>query len=183
MSLLTITVQIPDLRGLSAAVRERVEYVVAVTAQAAAADVKASMPNEGGGRTYRIGDVTRPMRQNERPGMVVWARQGQTVMRTAGGYRAKENAVGTGVNVVIGARLHRASAPGEPPAIDTGHLVNSIHCEQLGPMRWTVTTGDCEYAKALEYGTVNMAARPYMRPALERWRGPFVDAVREAIRP
>ena len=116
--------------------------------------------------------------------MKVWARQGQMVMRTAGGYRAKVNAAGTRVNVVVGARIHRASAPGEPPTIDTGNLVNSIKSSRLGEFRWCVSAGT-EYARALEYGNParNLAPRPYMRPAMERARARFIAAIQEAIRP
>jgi len=181
----TITIIVPNLTGLAERVRERVAAIVEATAHATEADVKASMQHSGTGRTYRIGDVTRRMRLTERPGMRVWARQGQMVMRTAGGYRAKVNAAGTGVNIVIGARIHRASAPGEPPTIDTSALVNSIRSHRLSQFSWAVTAGSGEvgYAKHLEYGTYKMAPRPYMRPALERARHAFVDAIREAVRP
>jgi len=181
---MSITVTVPNLSGLAERVRARVEAVVEATAKAAAEDVKASMNHPGTGRTYRIGDVTRPLRKSERPGMTVWGRQGQMVMRTASGYRAKVNAAGTGVNVVIGARIHRASAPGEPPTIDTSELVNSIRAAKLGQFRWEVAP-HTEYAGALEYGNParGLAPRPYLRPALERARAAFVAAIQEAIRP
>jgi len=179
---MTVIVTIPNLAGLAERVRARVEAVVEATAMAVAEDAKASMNHPGTGRTYRKGDVTRRMRLTERAGMVVWARQGQMVMRTAGGYRAKVNATGTRVNVVIGARIHRASAPGEPPTIDTGNLVNSIRTTKLERYRYAVTAS-AEYARHLEYGTYKMAARPFMRPALERARAPFVAAIAEAVRP
>lgn len=73
-------------------------------------------------------------------------------------------------------RTHQASAPGEPPAVDTGRLRNSIAMK--GPT-WEgdAVTGEVgtnvEYAARLEFGGtdsrgVRIAARPYMRPALEQ---------------
>ncbi|MGP1664479.1 MAG: hypothetical protein ACTS5I_00900 [Rhodanobacter sp.] len=67
---------------------------------------------------------------------------------------------------------HQASAPGEMPAIDTGALVNSIQTEVQGTEGAVYT--NAEYAEHLEYGTVNMAARPYMTPAAEQARKPFL---------
>jgi len=61
---------------------------------------------------------------------------------------------------------HRASAPGEPPASDTGNLVNSIHTEyDAATLTGRVVVG-AEYGLYLEYGTQHMEARPFMRRAL-----------------
>jgi len=61
---------------------------------------------------------------------------------------------------------HRASAPGEPPASDTGFNVNSITTDyDFGSLSGTVTARS-QYAPYLEYGTRNMEPRPFMRPAL-----------------
>lgn len=65
-----------------------------------------------------------------------------------------------------GAVTHQASAPGESPAGDTGDLASkiatSVNAEAL--------TGSVEFssahAKHLEYGTRNMAPRPYARVAV-----------------
>lgn len=182
MTALSLTATIPDLSRLTPQITARVEAVVAETALAAEAGIKTSMAEPKTGRTYRIGDATRRLRQGERAGVTVTQRFGRTEMRTAEGLRVVPNAAGTGSNVVIGARIHRASAPGESPAIDTGALVNSIQSRQLAPMRWAVAAGT-EYAAYLEYGTSRMAPRPYMRPALEAARQPFIEATREAVRP
>lgn len=65
---------------------------------------------------------------------------------------------------------HQASAPGEPPATDTGGLVNNWP----RPNRKALANGASveggpgqEYGPHLELGTVNMEARPFMRPALD----------------
>ena len=76
---------------------------------------------------------------------------------------------------------HVASAPGEPPAIDTGQLIGSVRVTRLEAMRWAVGT-NTEYAAHLEYGTRKMAARPFLRPAAERARPVFMAKVLEALR-
>ena len=75
---------------------------------------------------------------------------------------------------------HQASAPGEAPAIDTSELVNSLGAKALKRLVWIVWAG-AEYAIHLEYGTVKMAARPFMRPAAERISKPFFTAMRRAL--
>lgn len=70
--------------------------------------------------------------------------------------------------------VHVASAPGEPPAVDTGILRGSAHSGVVdGEMRVGVRA---PYAAALEFGTatagksgtVTIAPRPFMRPALAK---------------
>jgi hypothetical protein len=63
---------------------------------------------------------------------------------------------------------HRASAPGEPPASDTGLLLNSIHHEMGDDGDgWYVDVGsDLQYAIYLEFGTRKMAPRPLWKAAL-----------------
>jgi HK97 gp10 family phage protein len=70
---------------------------------------------------------------------------------------------------------HQASAPGEAPATDTGHLVNSIQTEALGGGKARVFVG-AEYGAALEYGTAHIAPRPYMRPAADDHREEITQA-------
>lgn len=60
---------------------------------------------------------------------------------------------------------HQASAPGEPPASDTGRLVNSTTTDYDQAKLMGTVTARTAYAAALEYGTVRMAPRPYARPA------------------
>lgn len=63
---------------------------------------------------------------------------------------------------------HQSSAPGEPPAIDTGALAQSISAYVDGADELLVTTvqAGTEYAEWLEYGTPGgkMAPRPFMGP-------------------
>jgi HK97 gp10 family phage protein len=65
-------------------------------------------------------------------------------------------------------RTHRASAPGQAPATDTGRLANSINAEIDGKTAEIVA--DTEYAAWLEFGTQNIEPRPFMVPAMEKER-------------
>lgn len=75
---------------------------------------------------------------------------------------------------------HVASAPGDPPATDTGQLKNSVQFAKLGPLTWGVgvvgspypdgNATTAETAVYLEFGTRLMAARPFMRPALQKFK-------------
>lgn len=64
---------------------------------------------------------------------------------------------------------HRASAPGDPPAVDTGRLRGSIGVQRIGDGHYRVGT-NVDYAPLLEFGRRNQKARPFLRPALEKVR-------------
>lgn len=53
--------------------------------------------------------------------------------------------------VVAGSLIHRASAPGEAPAVETGGLVNSVRSKKNGDLKNTVSVGK-RYGEALENG-------------------------------
>lgn len=78
-------------------------------------------------------------------------------------------------------RTHTASAGGDPPATDTGRLRNSIMFEKLGDLTAAVKT-DVEYGTYLEYGTINMAARPFLRPAVERIRPQYIGRLEQVLK-
>lgn len=63
-------------------------------------------------------------------------------------------------------KLHRASAPGEYPATDSGRLVSSVDYEMAGPFEGHLQS-DVEYALYLTTGTSKMAARKMLADALE----------------
>jgi len=73
-------------------------------------------------------------------------------------------------------REHRASAPGQSPASDTGNLVSKIIVRQKS-QDVTSVESNANYSAYLEYGTSKMEARPFMLPAFERSKKPIVDAV------
>lgn len=80
---------------------------------------------------------------------------------------------------------HRASAPGEAPASDTGRLVNSIHGEldtaKPGEAFVVAGRGAVKYAAMLEFGTVKIAPRPFLHPALEKSRRWIAERIQNAV--
>jgi HK97 gp10 family phage protein len=75
---------------------------------------------------------------------------------------------------------HTASAPGEPPAVDTGFLRNSIQVDEVTPNE-AIIAPHTDYAEHVEFGTSRMAARPYMRPALDEHEREIVDAIEATV--
>lgn len=91
----------------------------------------------------------------------------------------EESRIGTGRVYTRRGKRHQASAPGEPPARDTGRLMESIAVlSRATPNELVSTVGPREaafkkrapYPVFLEFGTRRMKPRPFMRPALERFR-------------
>jgi len=72
-------------------------------------------------------------------------------------------------------RTHRASAPGEAPASDTGNLVSKIMVRQITKDKVAVES-NAHYSAYLEYGTSRMQPRPYMLPAFEKSKRPIQQA-------
>jgi HK97 gp10 family phage protein len=80
--------------------------------------------------------------------------------------------------------FHQASAPGEPPANDTGELGRTIKStmEVLKPgVAAAVVWADAPYAKYLEFGTKRMEPRPFMTPAVEFHRAKYPQALGAAV--
>jgi len=75
---------------------------------------------------------------------------------------------------------HRASAPGQAPATDTGRLVSSITQEKTGEAEAEVGS-TVDYSKFLEFGTRNMDERPWLRPALKKAGKAFEERVFEKL--
>ena len=63
-------------------------------------------------------------------------------------------------------RTHKASAPGQAPASDTGNLVSQIMSVADG--KNTLVESGAEYSKFLEFGTSKMLPRPFLFPASEK---------------
>lgn len=75
---------------------------------------------------------------------------------------------------------HQASAPGEFPAADSGRLHQSITTAEAstgGSIRFE-TGSNVDYGPHLEFGTVNMEPRPFMKPAFDQ----NIEAVRQDVR-
>ena len=68
-------------------------------------------------------------------------------------------------------RTHTASKSGQPPATDTGFLVSQITMNVKSNADGSIVgqiISAAPYSKPLEFGTVNMDARPFMQPALQK---------------
>jgi len=77
---------------------------------------------------------------------------------------------------------HRASAPGQPPASDTGTLARSIVID-VDKDKMTASVGsNVKYAPFLELGTSRMAARPFLKRALEVKRTQIVKIIQARLR-
>lgn len=77
--------------------------------------------------------------------------------------------------------VHQASAPGEAPASDTGTLANSAEAKLVDINR-AVVNFSAQYSSFLEFGTTNIAPRPYARPALMMNRDFITEAIDKEVR-
>lgn len=66
--------------------------------------------------------------------------------------------------------------------VDTGTLKASIQAKRISATHWEVWVG-VDYGIYLEYGTVHMAAQPYLRPAVADVAAEFRKAMRKVVRP
>jgi len=78
-------------------------------------------------------------------------------------------------------RSHRASAPGQAPASDTGNLVSKIMVKQK-TKNITNVESNADYSAFLEYGTSKMEPRPFMLPAFEKSKKPIINAVLKRVK-
>lgn len=63
--------------------------------------------------------------------------------------------------------------------VDTGNLRNSQYIENQGDVVYIVV--NAKYAVYVEYGTEKMAARPYLRPAIESTKSEFLQIFKREI--
>jgi len=92
--------------------------------------------------------------------------QGRTVRKTTQG--------GTPIS-------HTVSAEGDAPNTDTGALVKSVAVEHTKGSRVAEVGSDLDYAAHLEFGTVNMAARPFLEPARQAHKRDLEPAINRAV--
>lgn len=78
-----------------------------------------------------------------------------------------------------GGRRHRASAPGEAPARLTGALAGSVTVQRS--YQRAVVGVSSSYGPHLEYGTVRMRPRPFLRPVARKFNVIFEYAVRAML--
>lgn len=137
--------------------RSAVERIVAQTTLDYEAAVKEQMRAPKHGRTYRRGRITRADSSKLPKGL----KRYQT---------AKGN-----TRAIVGYKLHRASAAGEAPAVDTGNLINSIQGKPEGLIGRVVV--GALYGAILEY----KKNRSVFEPTLERMRPGFIAAIDEEV--
>ncbi len=78
---------------------------------------------------------------------------------------------GTGRTYRRGTVTHTASAPGSPPAVDTGRLRQSIGIDSSNLSNLKIRVGtNVDYAAFLEFGGRTVAPRPFIRTALQHFR-------------
>ena len=90
---------------------------------------------------------------------------------------------GTGRVYRRGKTTHKASAPGNPPATDTGNLMSttSFDMDMRGKSPVGNVVARAPYAAALEFGTRKMDPRPFMKPALINNAARIRSSVRNAL--
>lgn len=101
---------------------------------------------------------------------LIYARMEAACSYAEGQVKQKLSQGGTG-RIYKGAKYgkeHRASAPGEPPTVLSGNLRANIthHVLKVGKDFIGIVSSPTDYAPALEFGTRNIAPRPFMRTAL-----------------
>lgn len=110
---------------------------------------------------YRIVDEARTLIDSSVP-------RGR-LYRRGGFKRGESRGLNTGVGRRArgpGIRIHRASAPGQPPAEDTGRTYGNITVRRMKSGHYRIRFGGA--AGYLEVGTKRMKPRPYIIPAIER---------------
>lgn len=131
------------------------------------------------GRLYQRGAITR-----------AYSKKGAKLFET------KINSVGKDV-LIVGSRIHRASAPGQPPAKDSGGLLNSIRARKVRSMVSKVATNKI-YAPVLDFGyqfphksknsrivgpvrNREIKPRPFFTSVAKKFQDKFKQNIQEAI--
>lgn len=70
-------------------------------------------------------------------------------------------------------RTHTVSRPGDPPNSDTGRALSSIAFEINESQIEGVVGSNLNYLKWLEFGTLSVAARPWLSVAFQKFRAKF----------
>lgn len=97
-----------------------------------------------------------------------------------------------------GSKFHRASAPGQPPASDTGSLLNSIRASKIELLKARVSVG-VKYGEPLDKGAVainnrnsptkivgplrnrTIAPRPFFAVTAQKFKEKFKQNIKDAI--
>jgi len=72
---------------------------------------------------------------------------------------------------------HVPSRPGDPPKGDTGRLELSVDVVLRRSEKSVIVVARAPHAAAMEFGTSNVLARPFMRPAMRRHKSKIVYGI------
>ena len=98
------------------------------------------------------------------------------------GNRLMEDSPASGRTYVRSTGIHTASAPGEPPAVDSGELINSSRVEDSPEEIKSSVIWQAPHAPYMEYGTQKIAPRPFAGPAVENKRSEIEDVITGEVR-
>lgn len=93
------------------------------------------------------------------------------------GELVRQEAMASIRNGTIRGAWHIPSQPGQPPKGDTGKLELSIEVQLRKSEKTVNVMASAPYSAALEFGTSRIAARPFLRPALQKHRSRLVTAM------
>jgi HK97 gp10 family phage protein len=83
-------------------------------------------------------------------------------------------------------RTVNVSKAGNPPASDTGFLASNISSKIDADKLGAEVISNADYSEALEFGTINMSARPFMQPAAEEARKKYkldsIGAIKKGLK-
>ena len=65
--------------------------------------------------------------------------------------------------------------------VDTGNLRNSITHATEDEGKTVVIGTNVEYAPHVELGTYKMKAKPYLRPAIENYKGEYLNLLKQEL--
>lgn len=123
-----------------------------------------------------------------RPGTGRLYIKGQNPFSSSRARRAAGAAAVTEGGNVRSAGYHRASAPGEPPAANTGNLRRNVTLakpqvlNEKDKIGWFLGIG-VKYGRALEYGYAKrkLLPRPYVMPSIEKVKTQAVAMIKKAL--
>jgi len=151
---------------LTPMVEANARKAIGITVREAETHMKRAMRAPKSGRSYRRGSIKR---------------QGKSY--AGQGLRSGTYAASGRRYYIVGAKVHRASAPGEAPAIDLGAYINSWFTRWTGKLTSILGTNAVQ-ARALENGNPrrNLAARPHLGPAVDSVRDRFQQRMKRVFR-
>lgn len=141
--------------------RARLSGVIQVAGLELERDIKKTISDsKPAGRTYRRTRITKAPSPSLPSKLRKYA--------TAGGK----------TRVIVGYNFHRASRRGQPPAIDTGRLINSIRTIKLAQLRVRIATS-VEYAAVLD--DPKGLNRPFFASTAKANRHKYLQRIRKEM--